>query len=194
MNQPVLLAAGGVLLLILGVALGYFVAAIRHSKTQARTDAVKAEYDAYRENVTGHFRETAVQFQALGEQYRSLYRHMADGAQTLCETPATADAIGFSPFPELTQEGEAGAVTQPDEPAPPPSQAADADVRPRDYAESDDGPGAAEPVLATATEEAAEPAAELPSGPETAPKPTSAISAPVAAADDAPPPGDRTVH
>lgn len=192
MNQPVLLAAGGVLLLILGVALGYLVAAIRHSKTQARTDAVKAEYDAYRENVTGHFRETAVQFQALGEQYRSLYRHMADGAQALCETPATADAIGFSPFPELTQKGEAGAETQPDEPAPP--QPADAGVRPRDYAESDEGPGAAEPVLATATEEAAEPAAELPSGPETAPKPTSAISAPVAAADDAPPPGDRTVH
>jgi uncharacterized membrane-anchored protein YhcB (DUF1043 family) len=194
MNQPVLLAAGGVLLLILGVALGYLVAAIRHSKMQARTDAVKAEYDAYRENVTGHFRETAVQFQALGEQYRSLYRHMADGAQALCETPATADAIGFSPFPELTQEGEAGAVTQPDEPAPTPSQPADADVRPRDYAESDDGPGAAEPVLATATKEAAEPAAELPSGPETAPKRTSAISAPVAAADDAAPPGDRTVH
>ena len=193
MNQPVLLAAGGVLLLILGVALGYFVAAIRHSKTQARTDAVKAEYDAYRENVTGHFRETAVQFQALGEQYRSLYRHMADGAQALCETPATADAIGFSPFPELPREGEAGAVTQPDEPVPPP-QPADADVRPRDYAESDDGPGAAEPVLATATKEAAEPTAELPSEPETAPKPTSAISAPVAAADDAAPPGDRTVH
>jgi uncharacterized membrane-anchored protein YhcB (DUF1043 family) len=193
MNQPVLLAAGGVLLVLLGVALGYLVAAIRHSKTQAQTDAVKAEYDAYRENVTGHFRETAVQFQALGEQYRSLYRHMADGAEALCETPATADAIGFSPFPELTQEGEAGAATHPDEPAPPP-QPVDADVRPRDYAESDQRPGPAEPVLATATEEAAEPAAELPSEPETAPKSTSAISAPVAAADDATPPGDRTVH
>jgi hypothetical protein len=36
--------------------------------------------------------------------------------------------------------------------------------------------------------------AELPSAPETAPKPTSAISAPVAAADDAAPAGDRTVH
>ena len=193
MNQPVLLAAGGVLLLILGVALGYFVAAIRHSKTQARTDAVKAEFDAYRENVTGHFRETAVQFQALGEQYRSLYRHMADGAQALCETPATEDAIGFSPFPELTKAGEAEAETHPDGPAPLRSQPADTDVRPRDYAESDDGPGAAEPVLVTATEEAAEPAAELPSQSETAPERGSAISAPVAAAD-APPPGDRTVH
>ncbi|MDH3932547.1 MAG: hypothetical protein OET16_10030, partial [Chromatiales bacterium] len=109
------------------------------------------------------------------------------------ETPATEDAIGFSPFPELTKAGEAEAETHPDGPAPLRSQPADTDVRPRDYAESDDGPGAAEPVLVTATEEAAEPAAELPSQSETAPERGSAISAPVAAAD-APPPGDRTVH
>jgi uncharacterized membrane-anchored protein YhcB (DUF1043 family) len=189
MNQPMLLVAGGALLLILGAALGYLVAAIRHSKTQARTDAVKAEYDAYRENVTGHFRETAVRFEALGEQYKSLYRHMADGAQNLCEKPASAEGLGFSPFPELEQAAE-----QSPEAAPLAADSDDADIVPRDYVEPRDRPGADEPRPITGNEETAEPSNELLSDAEKEEKTAAATSTPVAASEGASPSRDRTVH
>ncbi len=194
MNQPMLLVAGGALLLILGAALGYLVAAIRHSKTQARTDAVKAEFAAYRENVTGHFRETAVRFEALGEQYKSLYRHMADGAQNLCETPASAEALGFSPFPELEQAAETAAAEQSPEAAPLATDSDDAEIVPRDYVEPRDRPGTDEPGPIAGSEETAEPSNELLADSEKEEKTAAATSTPVAASEEASPSRDRTVH
>ncbi len=194
MNQPMLLVAGGALLLIFGAALGYLVAAIRHSKAQARTDAVKAEYDAYRENVTGHFRETAVRFEALGEQYKSLYRHMADGAQNLCEKPASAEALGFSPFPELAQAAETAAAEQSPDAAPLAADSDDAGIVPRDYVEPRDRPGADEHGPISGSEETAEPSSELLPDSEKEEKIAAATSTPVAASEEALPARDRTVH
>lgn len=106
MNQLTFLIAGGALLLILGAAVGYMVAVVRQKRTQARAESIKAEFDAYREQVTGHFRKTAGQFQQLGVQYKALYDHLADGAQTLCKTPSGADELGFSPLPELDRPAD----------------------------------------------------------------------------------------
>ena len=96
MNDTTLLAVGGVLLLILGAAIGYVAAIVRQRTGESRADAIQTEFDAYRESVAGHFQQTAVQFQNLGEQYKALYEHLAEGAQSLCDTPTGTDAIGFS--------------------------------------------------------------------------------------------------
>jgi len=42
------------------------------------------EINHYKENVTGHFTKTAELFNTLTNDYRSIYEHMAKGAQELC--------------------------------------------------------------------------------------------------------------
>ena len=43
------------------------------------------QHDVYREQVAGHFSDTAKQFNNMTSQYRELYDHLSEGAQTLCE-------------------------------------------------------------------------------------------------------------
>jgi uncharacterized membrane-anchored protein YhcB (DUF1043 family) len=47
---------------------------------------LKVELGDYKENVTEHFQTTANLLHDMTEQYRSIYEHMAAGAQTLCDT------------------------------------------------------------------------------------------------------------
>ncbi len=200
MNQLTFLIAGGALLLILGAALGYMVAVIRQKRSQARAESIKAEFDAYREQVTGHFRKTAGQFQQLGVQYKALYDHLADGAQTLCKTPSGADALGFSPLPELDRPAdEATAAAR---------SSADRGLRnadgeygaPRDYAEggknSDDRQPGSEDVnavdTATSPEKKPAPKSEAKSRPEEPTVAAKPVGAPVAT--ETGPPDPRAVH
>lgn len=46
------------------------------------------QHEAYREQVAGHFADTAKKFNNMTDQYRELYDHLSDGAQTLCERRA----------------------------------------------------------------------------------------------------------
>lgn len=45
----------------------------------------REELKNYRSEVTSHFQETAHKFNVLTENYRSIYEHMAQGAQNLCD-------------------------------------------------------------------------------------------------------------
>ena len=49
-------------------------------------EQLKAELVSYKENVTEHFQTTANLLHDMTEQYRSVYEHMAAGAQRLCDT------------------------------------------------------------------------------------------------------------
>jgi len=200
MNQLTFLIAGGALLLMLGAAVGYMVAVVRQKRTQARAESIKAEFDAYREQVTGHFRKTAGQFQQLGVQYKALYDHLADGAQTLCKTPSGADELGFSPLPELDRpadETTAAARSGADRAF----RSADGeDGAPRDYAEgtrnsderqaeSDEG----NPVdIAASSEKKPGPESEAKSRPEEPTVAAKPVRAPVGI--ETGPPDPRAVH
>ncbi|MDA0824237.1 MAG: DUF1043 family protein [Proteobacteria bacterium] len=79
-----------VLLLIMGVACavgGYAIAQARQRQAGDGKLAaeLKSELSEYKENVAAHFQTTASLLHDMTEQYRSVYEHMASGAQNLCD-------------------------------------------------------------------------------------------------------------
>lgn len=90
--SPVFLVGAAIVLFGFGLAAGFLFAAWRNKGEASKASEIQTELDDYRRQVTEHFGETAQQFQAIGEQYRSLYKHMAAGATTLCD-PAEADNL-----------------------------------------------------------------------------------------------------
>ena len=116
MSQSALLVVIALLAFVAGGGLGFALAARRRGEADKRTAAAEAELNTYRENVTGHFQETAVRFRELGEQYRSLHEHLAGGAQTLCKLPTDEAALSFAPLPEI--EGPTTGRPAPDDDLP----------------------------------------------------------------------------
>ena len=113
--SPFILVGTGILLFGLGLGLGYWLAHSQRKREATRASDIQNELDDYRRHVTEHFGETAQRFQTLGQQYQSLYKHMAQGADALCD-PAQSDALlGFA-------AGSAAAITASttDEPEEPP--------------------------------------------------------------------------
>jgi uncharacterized membrane-anchored protein YhcB (DUF1043 family) len=136
------LAAGA----LLGMAAGYWLAQRRARLDAAKAEDVQQRFDDYRRQVTEHFGRTAEHFQAIGEQYRELYEHMASGADTLFDVPVPGahleDAARIAVAD--TVDGEAA-------PAEPESDAAlraPTDIEWSDVSESED----AEPIDVVAAE------------------------------------------
>jgi uncharacterized membrane-anchored protein YhcB (DUF1043 family) len=94
--SPIILVGGGILVLGLGLGLGYWFAHNQYKREATRTNDVRKELDNYRQHVTEHFGETAQHFQALGQQYQSLYKHMAQGADSLCDPAQSDTLLGFA--------------------------------------------------------------------------------------------------
>jgi uncharacterized membrane-anchored protein YhcB (DUF1043 family) len=59
-------------------------------EAEAQLSASEATLDAYRRQITDHFRGTADRVNRLTEDYRDLHSHLAQGAMSLC-TPAAGD-------------------------------------------------------------------------------------------------------
>lgn len=100
--NPLVLTLGGLVLFLAGLGLGYLMSR-RPGDREAAEElaAVRQDFETYREGVTRHFRDSAGHFQAIGEQYRALYAHMADGAKNYCAGGPEQEAIEFAPQPEL---------------------------------------------------------------------------------------------
>ena len=103
MSQTIYLIAGGAALLLIGLGLGFWVAQLRSGKQVAKAADVQKAFDEYRESVTAHFGRTAEHFQAIGQQYRELYEHMASGADSLIDPQAMDEKLAFSPATMVEQ-------------------------------------------------------------------------------------------
>ena len=67
--------------LILGCMLGIWLA----KRKAPNYDALKAQHDAYRNDVESHFEKTAQLAHQMAEDYRKMYQHLAQGAVHLCD-------------------------------------------------------------------------------------------------------------
>ncbi len=94
--SPLILVGGGFLLFCLGIGLGYLFAHSAKKREASKANDIQNELDDYRQRVTEHFAETAEHFESIGRQYRSLYKHMASGANGLCDTTKSAALLGFA--------------------------------------------------------------------------------------------------
>jgi uncharacterized membrane-anchored protein YhcB (DUF1043 family) len=141
--NAILLASAGVVVLLVGIGVGFWVGRSGVGGSKARVEKAEAELEEYKRSVTEHFGQTASHFQAIGKQYRELYDHMANGAQVLCESDAAGKQLLFAP-------GADAASTNVEEPAD--EAVVEAEVQPPiDYAE---------PTLATEAADASEAAEE----------------------------------
>ena len=102
--SPIILVGAGILLFGFGLGLGYWFAHSQGKREATRASDIQNELDCYRRNVTEHFGETAQHFQTLGQQYQSLYKHMVQGAEALCDPTESDDLLGFA-------AGSAAAIT-----------------------------------------------------------------------------------
>ena len=98
--NAILLASAGVVILLVGGGVGYWVGRTGVGGSKAKIEKAEAELDEYKRNVTAHFGQTAAHFQAIGKQYRELYEHMATGAQALCEPDEAGRQLLFAPGDE----------------------------------------------------------------------------------------------
>lgn len=114
--NAILLAAAGVIILLVGGGAGYWIGRAGVGGSRARVEKAEAELEEYKRSVTEHFDQTATHFQAIGEQYRELYEHMATGAHALCEPAEAGKQLLFAPdadaTPSTVEERAAEAVEE----------------------------------------------------------------------------------
>jgi len=61
-------------------------------RLQEEIDALRAEHERYKGQVTSHFHKTAELVGVMTQSYKNVYDHLAQGAQTLCEGPPALPA------------------------------------------------------------------------------------------------------
>ena len=97
-------AISAIVLLLVGGAIGFYLARLGQSAAAAKAEEVQQDYDSYRAEVAEHFGKTAEQFHAIGRQYRDLYDHLAAGSAKLCELEAPEGGALFPPALEAAGE------------------------------------------------------------------------------------------
>ena len=81
--SPIIIIGAGALILFIGVGLGYWFGNAGRKQETAKAGEIQAELADYRRQVSEHFSATASHFEAIGDEYRKLYAHMASGAGAL---------------------------------------------------------------------------------------------------------------
>ena len=97
--------AGAALVVVLGRT------GLMQGRARQELAQTKQAFDRYRGSVDTHFHKTAELFDALNDRCQGLYQHMAEGAESLCESGADDRSLEFS-----TQA--LGVTAESDEPAP----------------------------------------------------------------------------
>jgi len=95
--NPVVVIGTGALILLVGAGIGFWFGSIGRKAQTARASELQEELNHYRRKVSGHFGATAVHLRTIGNEYRRLYEHMAEGAGALCE-PGPAGRVLFEPL------------------------------------------------------------------------------------------------
>ncbi len=130
----------GVIVFAFGLGVGFLISylltprASRTRELEEELEQVREEHREYRDQVNAHFQKTGELFEGMTEQYRSIYHHLAGGAQNLCEGAA---ALGMDPTRRLEADNDVdGEVSN--------EAAVAADVEPPAKAEAGDGDAPAE--------------------------------------------------
>lgn len=80
------------LVTVIGVIIGYLIVEVLGGGTQNRKvrqmEQEIARLEAYKLDVNRHFQKTAGLLHQMTSQYKSVYEHMAEGAQHLCDEEA----------------------------------------------------------------------------------------------------------
>ncbi len=132
-----------------GVIIGV-VATYRFSNTspvkvrqlEQQIEDLQQTHKAYRENVSNHFSTTAELVQQMTESYKDVYRHLASGAQTLCDHEVADKMLPAGERDKLFQEEEGkSTMAQVQEDAPGNNAEGQQPEAPRDYADRESGGG-----------------------------------------------------
>ena len=131
----VLVVLIGAAALAVGVMLGFFWAGRLQARDESRVAEAEAKLDTFRTDVNEHFLKTATMFQSLGEQYRELYRHMADGAEKLCDAELVGQKPGFILPAEIEVVAESAVISDPEPAAVEPEETVVAEASPEAIAD-----------------------------------------------------------
>jgi len=84
-------SVNSLLILISICAIAFFIGRLTgkgredNQRLEMELEQSKAELKNYRSEVTSHLQESAHRMNALTENYRNVYEHLAQGAQDLCD-------------------------------------------------------------------------------------------------------------
>ena len=81
--SALVIAVIGFACFLAGLGIAYWFIKTDSDINAEKAENLRTEFDTYKSDVSQHFTETARHFQAIGDQYRALYNHMADGAENL---------------------------------------------------------------------------------------------------------------
>ena len=106
--------------LLVGFGVGWWAASQRKDNSadvieslKREVEAAKAAHRSYEQSVTEHFAGTAQLLHRMQDDYRSIYSHIASGAQTLCDGDL-GDQLALN-----EQQRSHQSFLEPGEPAPP---------------------------------------------------------------------------
>jgi len=102
--------------LLFGIIIGFIVAFLMmqiisrtKGKTAVTVKELEEKHEVYRKQVDDHFVNTAVLFKGLTDQYRDVYRHIAEGADELCSDEVKSAQIDLTDTVLLGQKVDATA-------------------------------------------------------------------------------------
>lgn len=112
MAEDLILIISIVAALAIGVGGGLFFSSMfgsankRAKVLEDEVDKLKRDQAQYREQVSQHFQKTANLFQDMTEQYKTMYTHLAEGAEQLCSGNTSPPALDLPEKPRLAEQTE----------------------------------------------------------------------------------------
>ncbi len=101
----------GIVALAVGALIGYLLGrsgsdAGKRQALSSQLDEVKEELTTYKQGVTEHFEKTAALVNKLTDTYKDVHQHLAQGAQSLCDSDTASLALNESMQPKLETTAE----------------------------------------------------------------------------------------
>jgi len=100
--------------IVIGIVLGFCLSLLlkKRSDQDSKIKELEAEHEKYHKQVDDHFVNTAVLLNGLTDQYRDVYRHIANGAGELCSEEAMSLHIDLEGSTLLQKPGVNSPATE----------------------------------------------------------------------------------
>lgn len=104
--------------IFIGLILGFCLSLLFKNRNDqgSKIKELEAEHEKYHKQVDDHFVNTAVLLNGLNDQYRDVYRHIANGAGELCSEEAKSLHIDLEGSTLLQKPGVTSPTTEVPEP------------------------------------------------------------------------------